>query len=286
MFEDKVVVITGAAGGIGSAVARRLRRAGARLVLADVRKKKLLELRDEIKAGGGDVLAVEHDVASPDSWDKLMIVSLRTFHRIDILINNAGVVEPGPAWDIPREEVKRQVSVNLLGTIFGCQAALRVMRRQNGGRIVNIASLGGIVPMPGEAIYCATKCGIRGYSLSLAAELQGTPFSVGVVCPDSVDTPQLAYELQYDGAVMSFIGGPLRPDTVARAILRAAAGRKPEILVPAGTGFVCRAAMAFPKLFFLLLPLLRKIGRRRILKKRFEENGKRAALALGAEPGE
>jgi 3-oxoacyl-[acyl-carrier protein] reductase len=286
MFEDKVVVITGAAGGIGSAVAFRFRQAGARLVLADIRMKKLVALRDELDTGKGGVLAAEHDVASPDSWDRLMGLSLRVFDRVDILINNAGVVEPGPAWDIPTDEVKRQVSVNLLGTIFGCQAALRVMRKQNGGRIVNIASLGGIVPMPGETVYCATKYGVRGYSLSLAAELQGTPLSVGVVCPDSVDTPQLAYELRHDEAVMSFIGEPLRPDTVAKAILRAAAGRKTEILVPAGTGFFCRAAMGFPKLFFLLLPLLRKIGGRRILKRRLEENGKSAALALGAEPGE
>ncbi len=286
MFEEKVVVITGAAGGIGSAVVRRLSRAGARLILADIRKKGLLKLRDELRAEGGDALAVEHDVASPDSWNKLMAVALQAFQRIDILINNAGVVEPGPAGDTSAEEVNRQVSVNLLGTIYGCQAALRVMKKQNAGRIVNIASLGGIVPMPGEAVYCATKYGIRGYSFSLAAELQGTPCSVGVVCPDSVDTPQLAYELWHDEAVMSFIGEPLSPDRAARSILKAAAGRKPEILVPAGTGLFCRAAMGFPKLFFLLLPLLRKIGARCILKRRLEENGKSAGRALGIEPGE
>jgi 3-oxoacyl-[acyl-carrier protein] reductase len=193
---------------------------------------------------------------------------LRTFGRVDVLINNAGVLQPGAAWEIPRDKVEWQVRVNLLGTIFGCQAALRVMVGQNAGKIVNIASLGGIVPMPGETVYSATKFGVRGYSLSLAGELQGTPISVTAVCPDSVDTPQHAYELLHDDAFMSFIDPPLRPEKVARRILKAAARRKPDVLVPAGIGVFSRTAMAWPRAFFLLLPLLRRIGRRNIARRR------------------
>jgi 3-oxoacyl-[acyl-carrier protein] reductase len=274
MFKGKVVIITGAAGGIGQALASRLSEEGARLVLTDIRRKELEKMAEALNLRDVMVLTVEHDVSRPESWEKLMDFVVRTWGRVDILINNAGLVHPGAAWEIPREKVERQVAVNLLGTIFGCQAAVRVMRKQRWGKIVNVASLGGIVPMPGETVYCATKFAIRGYSLSLAAELQGEPISVSAVCPDSVDTPQLAYELLHDEAVMSFIGRPLRPEKAARAILRAAAGDGPELLVPRGTGTVCRLGMAFPKLFFRLFPILRKIGSREIVRRRKEQASK------------
>ncbi|MEW5901170.1 MAG: SDR family oxidoreductase, partial [Acidobacteriota bacterium] len=248
MFKNKVIVITGAAGGIGRALAACFAQAEARLVLTDIRKEELRNLEKTLRPGGGEILVVEHDVTRPESWGLLLGLVLETFGRVDVLINNAGIVQPGAAWKIPREEVERQVAVNLLGTIFGCQAALRVMIRQDAGKIVNIASLGGIVPMPGETVYSATKFGVRGYSLSLAGELQGTAISVTAVSPDSVDTPQLAYELLHDEAVMAFIDHPLPPEKVARGILKAADGKKPEVLLPAGMGVFSRTAMAFPKL--------------------------------------
>jgi 3-oxoacyl-[acyl-carrier protein] reductase len=268
MFKDKVVIITGAAGGIGRALAAALARTGARLVLTDIRRGPLEKLKESLAPAGAEILAVEHDVTLPESWENLLGLVLRTFGRIDVLINNAGVLQPGAAWEVSREKVEWQVRVNLLGTIFGCQAALRVMIGQKSGKIVNFASLGGIVPMPGETVYSATKFGVRGYSLSLAGELQGTPVSVSAVCPDSVDTPQNAYELLHDETFMAFIDPPLRPEKVARRILKAAGGRNPEVLVPAGMGVFSRTAMAWPQAFFLLLPLLRKIGLRHIARRR------------------
>ncbi len=268
MMKDKVVVITGAAGGIGSKLAEHLASRGARLVLTDIRKDKLEELEMVIKAERSDVRTIEHDVSKPESWDALMREVLYAYGKVDVLVNNAGVVQPAAAWNISQEKIEQQLKVNLLGTIYGCRAALRVMKAQNFGKIVNVASLGGIVPMPGEAVYCATKYGIRGYSLSLAAELQGTPIEISVVLPDSVDTPQLAYELKHDEAVMSFISAPLKPEKVARGIVKAVAKKKGEVLIPSGTGCLCRMAMAFPWIFFLLFPFLKKIGRRNIALRR------------------
>jgi len=285
MLKDKVVVITGAAGGIGRKLAALLASRGARLVLTDIRKEKLEELEKAIKAEGLEVRIVEHDVTRPESWDALVSKVLFAFGRIDILINNAGVVQPAAAWEISREKVEQQLNVNLLGTIYGCRAVLRVMKTQNFGKIVNIASLGGIIPMPGEAVYCATKFGIRGYSLSLAAELQGTPVEVSVVLPDSVDTPQLAYELMHNEAVMSFIGVPLKPEKVARGILKAVTKNKREVLIPAGMGSVCRTAMAFPRLFFLLFPLLKRIGSRNIALRREKSKEGTEAPAVGSGAG-
>jgi short-subunit dehydrogenase len=285
MLKDKVVVITGAAGGIGRKLAALLASRGARLVLTDIRKEKLEELEKAIKAEGFAVRIVEHDVTRPESWDALVSKVLYAFGRIDILINNAGVVQPAAAWEISREKVEQQLNVNLLGTIYGCRAVLRVMKTQNFGKIVNIASLGGIIPMPGEAVYCATKFGIRGYSLSLAAELQGTPVEVSVVLPDSVDTPQLAYELMHNEAVMSFIGVPLKPEKVARGILKAVTKNKREVLIPAGMGSLCRTAMAFPRLFFLLFPLLKRIGSRNIALRREKSKEGTEAPAVGSGAG-
>lgn len=273
MFEEKVTIITGAAGGIGSAAARLLAQHGAVLVLTDIRSKELQELSEAIKASGVEVLAVEHDIREPESWISLVEKVRKKYGRIDILINNAGVIQPGEAEKISLDEVHHQVFVNFLGTMNGCRAVLPTMKEQGSGKIVNVASLGGIVPMPGEAVYSATKSAIRGYSLSLHAELHHSPVGIAVVCPDSVDTPQLDYELRYDEAVLSFIGDPMKPEKVAKGILKAVRTKKPEVLVPSGMGIICRIGMAFPRLYFSLLPLLEKIGSRTIQKRRKKKQG-------------
>lgn len=193
---------------------------------------------------------------------------LERYGRIDILVNNAGVVHPGGAETIPWPKIQQQISVNFMGNIHGCRSVLPVMKKQNSGKIINVASLGGIVPMPGEAVYSATKAAIRGYSFSLAAELKETGIRVTVVCPDSVETAQLRYELLHDDAVLSFIGEAMKPEKVASAILRAADSKKPEIMVPSGMGVFARTVMAFPRVFFVVVPILKRIGSKNIIKRR------------------
>ncbi len=268
MLNEKVAIITGAAGGIGSAAARLLAQHGAVLVLTDIRSKELQELSKTMKDSGVEVLAVEHDIRDHESWEALVEKVRKKYGKVDILINNAGVIQPGPAEKISQDDVHHQVSVNFMGTLNGCRAVLPIMKEQGSGKIINIASLGGIVPMPGEAVYSATKSAIRGYSLSLHAELRNSPVGIAVVCPDSVDTPQHDYELQYDEAVLSFIGDAMKPEKVAKGILKAVRRKKPEVLVPTGMGLFCRIGMAFPKLYFSLLPLLEKIGSTTIQKRR------------------
>lgn len=268
MLKEKVIIITGAAGGIGSATAHLFAQRGAILILTDIHREKLKELGEALKDSGTKTMTVEHDVSDSESWESLVERVRQEFGKIDVLINNAGVIQPGPAEEIKLDEVEHQVSVNLLGTIYGCRAALRVMKEQNFGKIVNVASLGGIVPMPGEAVYSATKYAIRGYSLSLKAELHKSPLEIAVVCPDSVDTPQLDYELLHDEAVLSFIGEPLKPEKVTKGILKAVNKKKPEILIPTGMGIFCRIGMSFPRLFFFVLPMLEKIGISTIKKRR------------------
>ncbi|MDD8025740.1 MAG: SDR family NAD(P)-dependent oxidoreductase [Acidobacteriota bacterium] len=267
-LKGKIVIITGAAGGIGSATARLLAGEGAVLVLTDIKKEGLEALAAELAGTGAKVLTHVHDVRDPASWQVLTDRVRSELGGIDILINNAGVVHPGAAEELAPEKLLQQIQVNLIGTINGCRAALRVMKPQGRGKIVNVASLGGIVPMSGEAIYSATKAGIRYYTLSLAAELHGSPIGVAVVCPDSVETPQLAYEMQHDEAVLSFIGTAMKPEKVAKGIHRAIRKSKPEILVPGGFGSLYRFAMAFPRLYYVFYPMLKKTGGKNILKRR------------------
>lgn len=271
MLKDKVIIITGAAGGIGSAAAHLLAQQGAILVLADIRKKQLEELRIRLKESGVNTMTVVHDVTDPESWQSLMDRVKHAYGKIDVLVNNAGVVHPGATEKVALEKIHQQVSVNLLGTIHGCRAALSVMKEQNFGKIVNVASLGGVVPMPGEAVYCATKYAIRGYTLSLYGELHDSPVGICAVCPDSVDTPQLEYESQFDEAVLSFIGSALDPRKVAKGILKAIEKKKPEILVPGGMGAIYRLVMGIPWIFFFLFPILKKIGLKEIKKRRGEK---------------
>lgn len=274
MLKEKVTIITGAAGGIGSATAHLFARNGAILVLTDIRNDELKKLRDDLSDIEAETLLVKHDVSNSESWQSLVEKVREKYGRIDILLNIAGVIQPGAAESVSLDEIQHQVSVNVLGTIFGCRAVLGIMKEQSFGKIVNIASLGGIVPMPGEAIYSSTKYAIRGYSLSLHAELHNSPIDVAVVCPDSVDTPQLDYELLHDEAVLSFIGEPLKPEKVAKGILKAVRKKKPEVLIPSGMGLISRIGMAFPRLYFFLLPLLVKIGSSTIKKRREEKKQK------------
>jgi short-subunit dehydrogenase len=267
-LKDKIIILTGAAGGIGSATARLLAGEGAVLVLTDIKKDELEALSRELQAAGAKTLVHVHDVREPASWQALTDRVTAELGPIDILINNAGVVHPGAAEELPFEKLQQQIQVNLIGTINGCRAALRVMKPQGRGKIVNVASLGGIVPMSGEAIYSATKAAIRYYTLSLAAELHDSPVNIAVVCPDSVETPQLAYELQHDEAVLSFIGTAMKPEKVAKGIRKAIRKKKPEILVPGGFGSIYRLAMAFPRLYYVLYPSLKKMGGKNIRKKR------------------
>jgi 3-oxoacyl-[acyl-carrier protein] reductase len=267
-LKDKVTVITGAAGGIGQAIARLFVHHGAALVLTGIRKRNWDKISPSINARNAEILWVEHDVRDPESWRFLMDRILSDYGRLDILVNNAGTLHPGAAEDLTLDEVQEHIDVNLQGTIYGCQAALHIMKKQQSGKIINVASLGGIVPMPWVAVYSATKFAVRGYSLSLYAELLDSPVQISVVCPDSVATPLLAHELTHDKAVMAFIGQPMEPARVARSVLRVACKDMPEMLIPTGMGVFARTGMAFPRIFFALFPLLKKIGNRTMTKMR------------------
>jgi NAD(P)-dependent dehydrogenase (short-subunit alcohol dehydrogenase family) len=272
-LEGKVVLVTGGAGGIGQAVARALAGAGARVVLAG-RSEAAMRAVD-LGEGRSAAARILLDVRDAEAWDRAIATVVRDLGGLDVLVQNAGMVDPGPLEAISPDRLRAVLETNLLGAMLGCRAALPALRARRGA-IVHVASLGGIVPMPFEAAYGASKAGLRQFSLSLRSELAGSGVTVSLVTPDSVDTAQLAAELLHDEASLSFASAPLHPDAVGRAVLTAVRTSSPEVMVPAAGGLAARLAAAFPRLMLWLVPFLRRSGARRMARMRAERSGKKS----------
>lgn len=189
-FSGRVAVVTGAASGIGRALAERFAAEGMRVVMSDVDPERLESAAAEVlAASGAEVEAVPADVASWEAVEMLARRSLERFGAVDVLCNNAGVTRPGPAWELTLEQWKWVIDVNLWGVIHGIKAFVPGMvERGEPAHVVNTASVGGIVAFPGLAPYSAAKAGVIGLSESLAHDLRarGVPVGVSVLCPGPV----------------------------------------------------------------------------------------------------
>ncbi len=183
-FADAVVVITGAAGGIGLATARAFLAEGAKVHLADKREQVLLEADGLGSATTGHLV----DVTDADAMAALADAVLAADGRVDVLINNAGVCQARPLGQLTFDDWRLHLDVNLWGVIHGIHAFAPAMREQGAGHIVNVASMAGLLPFPAVAPYCASKFAVVGLSESLAAELAPAGIRVTAVCPGAVRT--------------------------------------------------------------------------------------------------
>jgi NAD(P)-dependent dehydrogenase (short-subunit alcohol dehydrogenase family) len=191
-FEGKVAVVTGAASGIGLALARRFALEGMRVVLADVERNPLERAADALAGehGGDNVLSVPTDVRDETAADALAAATFDRFGTAHVVCNNAGVGTGGMAWEIPADRWRWIVDVNLLGVAHGIRAFVPRMIEQGEGHVVNTASAAGILTGPGMSPYYATKHAVVALSESLQLDLQLTGASVGVsvLCPEWVRT--------------------------------------------------------------------------------------------------
>jgi NAD(P)-dependent dehydrogenase (short-subunit alcohol dehydrogenase family) len=180
-------------------------------------------------------------------------------------VNTAGVVLTGPPWEHGDDVVRRTVEVNLLGVVFGCQAAVDVMR-ERGGRILNIASMSGFGPVPGLAVYAATKAGVLNFGLSLQGDLKraGVPVRVLTCCPDAADT-RLVRDVRDDpaSAILFSGGGLLSAERVADRAVAMLDGRRLVRAVPAYRAGMARAGALAPSAGLKVLDVLRRFGDRR-----------------------
>jgi short-subunit dehydrogenase len=261
-LDGRVILIVGGAQGIGAATAVRLLEAGARVALADVNADELERRRRDLAGRGYPVVTVPVDVRRVETIDVALARTREALGDVDAVINCAAVLHPAAIADASLDDVRQEVEVNLLGTMAIARVFVPYFRSRGRGHLVLVASLGGIVPMPGGAGYCATKFAVRGFGLALGLELRGSGVAVSVICPDSTDTAQLRTEALHEGSAMSFTSAPLDPDDVARAIARTIRRPRPETLVPGPRGLLAKLLAFSPRLLRLLYPLLDWIGRK------------------------
>jgi glucose 1-dehydrogenase len=190
-LQNKVALVTGAATGIGKAIAIRFAREGAKVVIDFVGKPgSPASVEKAIADSGGQCIAVAADVSRPDQVENLIDNAVNAFGRLDIVVNNAGVEKKIAFVDYPLEELQKILDVNLIGPFLVSQAAARQMIRQGqGGRIINISSVHEDLPMPGNAAYCASKGGLRMLARTIAVELAKADITVNNIGPGAVFTP-------------------------------------------------------------------------------------------------
>jgi NAD(P)-dependent dehydrogenase (short-subunit alcohol dehydrogenase family) len=187
-FTDSVVVITGGSRGLGLAIARDLAQEGARLVLLARDPEELDRARAELAAEAGTVHTIACDVSRAEQVETAMAEVVERFHRIDVLINCAGIIQFGPLEHMSQEDFEAAMNVHLWGPFHTMMAALPSMHRQGGGRIVNISSVGGVLALPHAAPYSASKFALVGLSDALRAELARRNIHVTTVCPSLIRT--------------------------------------------------------------------------------------------------
>ena len=187
-IEGKIVVITGASSGLGEAAARLLSAQGARLVLGARRFDRIQSLANELSERGREALAKFTDVTSCDQVKSLVDAAVQAFGRIDVIINNAGLMPNSPLERLKIDDWNRMVDVNIKGVLYGIAAALPHMKKQKSGHIINVSSIAGHKVRPGNAVYAATKHAVRVISEGLRMEVKPYNIRTTVISPGAVTT--------------------------------------------------------------------------------------------------
>ncbi|MFC4167302.1 SDR family oxidoreductase [Teichococcus aestuarii] len=218
MLDGKVVVVTGASGGIGEAIARELAGAGARVMLGARRTERLEAIVAALRAAGHTALARPADVTRREDVRALAEAAAEAWGPVDVMVNNAGIMPLSPMAAMKVDEWDRMVEVNIKGVLNGIAAVLPEMSARRAGHIVNIASIGALSVVPTAAVYCATKFAVRALSDGLRQEhdaLRVTCIHPGVVESDlaaTITDPAAAAMMRDYRAIA------LKPDAIARAV--------------------------------------------------------------------
>lgn len=220
-IRNKVVVITGASSGLGEATARHLAAAGAKVVLGARRLERIGALADELNgAAGGAALAVQTDVTVPDQVKALVDAAVARYGRIDVMLNNAGLMPHSPLERLKVEDWDRMVDVNIKGVLYGIAAALPHMIAQKSGHIINVSSVAGHKVRPGSVVYSATKHAVRVISEGLRQEVKPYGLRTTIISPGAVDTelPDSITEADVAEGVRKFYEIAISPGAFARAV--------------------------------------------------------------------
>ncbi|WP_311079257.1 SDR family oxidoreductase [Paenibacillus polymyxa] len=221
-IKGKVVAITGASSGIGEATARLLAHHGAHVILGARRTEQLEALTSEIRSKGGSADYQQLDVTKRDQMEAFIKYAEKTFGRVDVILNNAGVMPLSKLEALKVEEWDRMIDVNIRGVLHGIAAGLPIMKKQGFGQFINIASIGAYSVTPTAAVYCATKYAVRAISEGLRMEVGGD-IRVTLVSP-GVTESELADSISDEEArqgMKEYRRISISPDAIARSILYA-----------------------------------------------------------------
>jgi NAD(P)-dependent dehydrogenase (short-subunit alcohol dehydrogenase family) len=230
-LQGAVVAVTGASAGIGRECAVAFAREGARVAVAARRLDRLEAVAEAVRAAGSEAFVMAADVARSDDVRRFVEGTVARFGRLDVLVNNAGYGVRGRVEETPPESYEKLMAVNFFGTVYGCQAAIPVMRRQGSGVIINVSSIVGHRALPGGAAYAASKAAQISLTESLRAELRGTGVYACSVHPVGTETEfgEVAERESPGQAGGGAIGPQQSAAAVARSIVACARRPRPEV---------------------------------------------------------
>ncbi len=255
--QKPVAVVTGAAGGIGSAIAANLSHHGYCVALADINQAGLEQVLPDL--GEGHITCIT-DITDVKQVREMIRRVIEKTGRIDVLVNNAGMVITEPFIDCSIDNLFRENELNYLSAVYCIKEVLPHMQKAGQGTVVSIASLAAILPLAVSPGYTASKFALRGLMLSLNMALKQHGIHVGCVCPSAVDTPMLQEEAISGGSTLNFLQEPLVPDAVSRAVWKVIKKKKMEVCVPGHEGISCKLGGFFPSILPGILPWLERLG--------------------------
>jgi NAD(P)-dependent dehydrogenase (short-subunit alcohol dehydrogenase family) len=242
--QSKVVLITGAASGIGAATARRAALVGHSVILADIDGRSVSNVAADI---GPAATAVGLDIRSEANWARVLDEVWARHGRLDVLMNNAAIVHTGFARDVPLAKHEQTIATNFMGAVTGMLSVLPRFKAQGSGHIVNVSSMTAFIPFPGIASYAAAKHALRAFHHGLALEERHGPVRFTIVYPTATETPMLDKEAEDDAMALAFAGTPMTAEAVAEAILEAVRKQSVEVYLPPERGKVVRRLGTSPR---------------------------------------
>ncbi len=261
---NEVIWLTGCASGVGLHLADAFLRRGYRVVATDINIDELEQQVLSREWNRDRALIKKLDITRKAEWQSVYEAVIKQWGRLDRLLNIAGYLKPGYIHQTDSDEIDRHIDINVKGLIVGSQLAAQHMVAAGRGHIINIASLAGLAPIPGIALYSTSKFAVRGFSLALAQELAPLGVKVTVICPDAIQTPMLELQEDYDEAALTFSGPKaLSVENIEQALFSEVLIREPlEVTLPWHRGALAKLGSAFPKTSFLIGGILRKQGQK------------------------